>query len=1483
MVAGTVRMGGLLLTRKLVQFSTAVLVTLLAGINTAFALPVLLKAASFDPAKMGIMAGQASSSATDADPYWLVQFAHSLGTAQRISVERAGASIVGYIPENCYLVKADRAAAAALGKTEGVIWTSPYLPSYRISPEFPKGTAPAAFNIIAFPGQDLKAIASAIKARHGLIKSLSDSAHGGMMVVQADPNTAKSIASIPGVRWVEPRATPRLLNNVARGIMLVDPISSSSGLYGQGQIVAVADTGLDVGASDPNLHADFQGRVKAAFALGRSGLTNDPNGHGTHVSGSLMGSGVLSGSNPATHTYTTSFAGVAPEAELVMQSILDSSGGLGGLPSDLNTLFAQAYAEGARIHSNSWGANVKGAYDTAAVQVDTFCWNNRDMLLLFAAGNDSSDTNADGVIDQNSLDSPASSKNCIAVAASESLRSTGGYQFGWGTSSWAIRFPAEPIKSDLISDNTNGMAAFSSRGPAKDNRIKPDITAPGTNIISCRSHDPSAGALWGAYDGDYTFSGGTSMATPLTAGAAALIRESYMKTEGISPSAALIKATLLATANDIAPGQYGTGAFLEIPSRPNNVEGWGLVNLENATNPSPPLARQYVDEKVGINTGDFRTYSYTVTDISKPLHVLLTWTDYPGDPAAAQALVNDLDLTVQAPGGTIYNGNGALDRANNVESVFISTPELGSYQVKVSAFNVPQGPQPYALVVLGALPRSYISGTILSSLGSPVPGVVVNAVSGVDTYVGTTSYNGAYTINVPAGSYTVSASRTGWTFAPPSQIISVGPTGVSDIDFTGTAPPASISGVVYSAVTSQTDGMWESAHPYSNSQNITASINGPANAVRIRVHFAQIAVESSYDFVYIRNSSGAKIAGFTGSLTSFWSPWVDGNELRVNLVSDQTFTDYGWMIDAYQVSIPGPGMPGVSVQDSRSSGTVLSGPTGTYSLEGLEPLPTTVAASGTELVFKPLNYNVTPDPGQTVSGKDFVAIPEAPVLHLDISHGYVGDLVVKVGVGNPANPTWSQVISSNQGGTATKLKLDMPLDDGRPYFPPSAVNQWFINVCDTAQYDSGQINSASVSLGGWNWPATDTPMNIPDASCVTLYIPGSTPVPIGEIKQTVDSLPVFAWGKVVSARFADRFYVQDAMRASGIAVMSSNAVNPGDVVTLKGDMGTVGCERVIQPTSVFVNGTGAAPTPLSMIGRSVGGKPLNAITPGFSDSNSLNNIGLLIATTGRVTKTGTDWFYLADGSSTDDASGNPGIRVSAPGIAIPSAGAVVTVTGISGCLDAGYGNARVIYPRVQDDIEIILPGLSSFSDNFESGSAAWTPLTDTDPMTLSSAFSKSGLYSFKASGTNASASRHILSAPSAPYSGLSGWLFDDGSSEPMIGVIELRATGPGNFITDRYAIGVNTNISTTNYCAYTLKDGWTITSFIRTLGWRKLGIRINPNTSTGKPVQFLISDIQAAEGAVSAPGGVTEIVIGSPDGPGGEDLYFDDIRFGFGE
>ena len=232
-----------------------------------------------------------------------------------------------------------------------------------------------------------------------------------------------------------------------------------------------------------------------------------------------------------------------------------------------------------------------------------------NMLFLFAAGNSGTDANSDGLVDSDSVGSPGTAKNVLTVGATENNRPA--VTTTWGDW-WTSNYPVAPIYGDPISNDTEGMAAFSSRGPTDDGRIKPDVVAPGTMIVSSRSHVAGTTTGWGVYDANYLYMGGTSMATPLTAGAATLVREWLTETRGFSnPSAALMKAVLINGATDLSPGQYTSPQ--EIPAqRPNNVSGWGRVNLPESIDPPAPRQVWLRDFTAGLSTGSVVTYTITI-------------------------------------------------------------------------------------------------------------------------------------------------------------------------------------------------------------------------------------------------------------------------------------------------------------------------------------------------------------------------------------------------------------------------------------------------------------------------------------------------------------------------------------------------------------------------------------------------------------------------------------------------------------------------------------------------------------------------------------------------------------------------------------------------------------------------------------------------------------------------------------------------------
>ena len=647
----------------------------------------------------------------------IVQFKNPVTEANKALLTGLGVDIYRYMPEDALVVKATPLQLQKLVALPGVYAVVPYLGAYKLSPHF---DVLSVFSknqyenilISAFTQADAKAILSLLKRQDPEVRLLD--IDGRHLAIRARQSLIAGLANIDGVEFAEPMSPMQPLHmdlgrdavetnintagdytdltgfETGTKVMNLDA-AWAQGYKGEGQIVSMADTGLDSG-NVSTLNKDFQGAVSKGYSFGVGAKTwDDPMGHGTHVAGSVLGRGTTSGGL---------LTGSAPKAQFIPEGMWSPIVDNLTVPPKLNKLFDAAYADGARIHTNSWGAARSfGAYDGMAQQVDDFMWNHPDFLILFAAGNSGVDMDKDGRIDPNSIGSPGTAKSTLTVGASENLLSTGGIQRYISELKIAKdNWPAEPIWSSKLSDNAEGIAVFSSRGPTQDGRIKPEIMGPGTNILSVKSSllKPEDN-FWGAYNKDYMYSGGTSMATPLVAGAAAVTREVLVKKFKIAnPSAALVKAALVHTAHDMYPGQYGGGATQEIKThRPNNDEGYGrtdmaqLVALGDAT--------KIVDSADGIAQGE--TYSQTVVvKEGGSLLANLVYTDAPGTPSAGATLVNDLDLQVTNSQGEVITQN---DHTNPHEVIELSSLKGGSYVISVKGTKVPMGKagkQPFALI-----------------------------------------------------------------------------------------------------------------------------------------------------------------------------------------------------------------------------------------------------------------------------------------------------------------------------------------------------------------------------------------------------------------------------------------------------------------------------------------------------------------------------------------------------------------------------------------------------------------------------------------------------------------------------------------------------------------------------------------------------------------------------------------------------------------
>lgn len=220
-------------------------------------------------------------------------------------------------------------------------------------------------------------------------------------------------------------------------------------------------------------------------------------------------------------------------------------------------------------------------------------------------------------------------------------------------------------------DSFGRVPPLSSRGPAYDGRTKPDLTAFG----------PS----------------GTSEAAALVSGAAAVLQQAFLEKNGTLPPAQTLRAVLLSTADDIAP------------PGPDFASGYGNLNLKNAL--QTLLSQQL--ETGQVAAGDTKTYPITLPPNAQNLCVTLTWDDPPAQPGAARSLVNDLDLSLLAPDGSLWRpwtlntaphpdslrqaARRGRDSLNNAEQISLDFLPPGQYQIQVHGQRILPENQSFAL------------------------------------------------------------------------------------------------------------------------------------------------------------------------------------------------------------------------------------------------------------------------------------------------------------------------------------------------------------------------------------------------------------------------------------------------------------------------------------------------------------------------------------------------------------------------------------------------------------------------------------------------------------------------------------------------------------------------------------------------------------------------------------------------------------------
>ncbi|KAF4951609.1 hypothetical protein FGADI_7385 [Fusarium gaditjirri] len=541
----------------------------------------------------------------------------------------------------------------------------------------------------------------------------------------------QTIVRNDNVRIIEEVIVPELHDSKAVEIVmggghLNEAAMTLSSYRGNGQTIAVNDTGFDLG-SRSDCHPAFSGSIERLISVGRAkgptpidtspaaGTVDDPQGHGTHVCGTIVARGI--------HTDHGLVTGVAPEAKLIMTSLLEDTGNLKSV-IDVKTLFEEPYQNhSAFIHSNSWGDPLgfyyaQRSYGNSAAAIDEFVCNNPQALIIFSAGNNNEQMLKKLPLNQTkpSIGSQAAAKNCLTVGASGTTRKLTPEETA------ATAGSAKTAQAGLAVFNPDMVLSDSSRGPTVEKRTKPDVVAPGYNIFSAYSRHPGvkysaamakseeyADVLW-------KVKSGTSHATPLVAGCAAILREIYQeknKNDGLpppSPPAALLKAIIINGAN-------------WLPNVDKEAQGFGRVNLQNSAS---MLETRTVHHETVLSTTTLpsypggtligpplkhlETFSFSLdppspnvidnVDRSKfELKVTMVYNDLPG-----AMMQNNLNLAViDHSADALHHGGVSEDdmsKQNNVEQVILCPVPRTPVTIRVVAqkmFDPTGGTQDFAL------------------------------------------------------------------------------------------------------------------------------------------------------------------------------------------------------------------------------------------------------------------------------------------------------------------------------------------------------------------------------------------------------------------------------------------------------------------------------------------------------------------------------------------------------------------------------------------------------------------------------------------------------------------------------------------------------------------------------------------------------------------------------------------------------------------
>jgi hypothetical protein len=570
----------------------------------------------------------------------VIQFRTIPAEETRKLLSSEGIELLDYLPDNAYTVTISGHADLNILQRAGATSIFQLAPEQKMETRLSLGMIPpAAIKVagtmdvwISFPKTFSAAdVVNNLKQLNMDVLSVQYQAYR-ILSLRIAANRLKDLAALPFVEYVQPApGADQVLNYNSRygsraNLLNAALANGGKGLNGEGVVVGIGDN------ADVQTHIDFAGRLinRAAAVVA---------GHGHHTTGTLAGAG----------NGNEMYRGFAAKSTIVSQAF-------NGI-----ILNAPAYVTdyGMVITNNSYGDNIEcgsyGSYDLYSRLLDQMAFDLPHLTNVFSAGNSGAD-------------------NCPPFLPGYHTV-LGGYQ------------SAKNVITVGATTDSGAVAGFSSRGPVKDGRIKPEIVAMGQFVASA----------WPSVN-NYSYNNGTSMSAPAVSGGLALLYQRYKQLNGnADPKNGLMKAILCNGASD--RGNAG----------PDFQYGFGWMNLLRSVD-MIESGHYFI---ASAANGSVNNHSISVPANTARLKVMLYWNDPAASVLTSKTLVNDLDLEVVNPAsatslpGILDTANANLnavavsgaDHLNNMEQVVINNPAAGNYTVRVKGTAVTQNPtQEYFLV-----------------------------------------------------------------------------------------------------------------------------------------------------------------------------------------------------------------------------------------------------------------------------------------------------------------------------------------------------------------------------------------------------------------------------------------------------------------------------------------------------------------------------------------------------------------------------------------------------------------------------------------------------------------------------------------------------------------------------------------------------------------------------------------------------------------